>query len=210
MSSFFGKIAADTLGISDIGKIISPKDFDKVDGDDYIFHEDNEKIFFVIKSKSDEYVFTNYAVIHVDGANATSKKRVVNRYEFLNHQVNNVYIETAGHIDLDIEIKFNLNQMHFSIDVDKNQLEQLKDLYKTLFEIGRIQSSNSVYFDNKKESLKIAESMLLKSVCEFSDTNSFITLYKDITNFNLEWLNDATDNFKIRDFSDIYTKYIQN
>lgn len=37
MSSFFGKIAADTLGISDIGKIISPKDFDKVDGDDYIF-----------------------------------------------------------------------------------------------------------------------------------------------------------------------------
>ena len=75
MAGIFGKIASDTLGLSDIGKIISPNDFDKVDGDDYIFHEDNEKIFFVIKSKSDEYVFTNYAVIHVDGSSAVSKKR---------------------------------------------------------------------------------------------------------------------------------------
>ena len=33
-----------------IGKIISPKDFDKVDGDDYIMNEDGEKIYFVIKS----------------------------------------------------------------------------------------------------------------------------------------------------------------
>ena len=46
----FGKIAADALGISDIGKIISPADYDKVDADDYIMHEENEKIFFVIDS----------------------------------------------------------------------------------------------------------------------------------------------------------------
>ena len=51
--NLFGKMAADTLGLSDIGKIISPKDFDKVDGDDYIMNEDGEKIYFVIKSKSD-------------------------------------------------------------------------------------------------------------------------------------------------------------
>ena len=46
--NLFGKMAADTLGLSDIGKIISPKDFDKVDGDDYIMNEDGEKIYFVI------------------------------------------------------------------------------------------------------------------------------------------------------------------
>ena len=33
---FLGRVAADTLGISDIGKIIAPQDFDKVDGDDCI------------------------------------------------------------------------------------------------------------------------------------------------------------------------------
>ena len=66
--NLFGKMAADTLGLSDIGKIISPKDFDKVDGDDYIMNEDGEKIYFVIKSKSDEYVFTNRGLLHVDGS----------------------------------------------------------------------------------------------------------------------------------------------
>ena len=61
--NIFGKMAADTLGLSDIGKIIDPNDFNKVDGDDYIMNEDGEKIYFVIKSKSDEYVFTNRGLI---------------------------------------------------------------------------------------------------------------------------------------------------
>ncbi len=61
----FGKVAADTLGLSDIGKIIEPADYNKVDGDDYIMYEDGEKIYFVIKSKTDEYVFTNRGLLHV-------------------------------------------------------------------------------------------------------------------------------------------------
>ena len=85
--NLFGKMAADTLGLSDIGKIISPKDFDKVDGDDYIMNEDGEKIYFVIKSKSDEYVFTNRGLLHVDGDSAVSKKRVVKRHDFYYEKV---------------------------------------------------------------------------------------------------------------------------
>lgn len=81
--NLFGRMAADTLGLSDIGKIISPRDFDKVDGDDYIMHEDGEKIFFVIKSKSDEYVFTNRGLLHVDGANAISKKELLKDMNFI-------------------------------------------------------------------------------------------------------------------------------
>ena len=53
----FKNMAADLMGISDIGKIIEPKDYDKTDIDDYIFHEDHEKIFFLIKAKTDEYCF---------------------------------------------------------------------------------------------------------------------------------------------------------
>ena len=45
----FKSLAADALGLSDIGKIIPPSEFDKTDVDDYVFHEDNEEIFVVIK-----------------------------------------------------------------------------------------------------------------------------------------------------------------
>ena len=53
----FKNFASDALGLSDIGKIIPPSQFHQTDIDDYIFHEDGEKIYFVIKSKSDEYCF---------------------------------------------------------------------------------------------------------------------------------------------------------
>ena len=48
----FRKAAADVLGLSDLGTIIRPEDYDKVDADDYVMHEDGEKIFFLIKSKA--------------------------------------------------------------------------------------------------------------------------------------------------------------
>ena len=67
------KVAADVLGLSDVGSVITPKDYDKVDADDYVMHEDGEKIYFLIKSKSDEYCFTNKGLLHLDGTSATSK-----------------------------------------------------------------------------------------------------------------------------------------
>ncbi|MEI2468498.1 PH domain-containing protein, partial [Peribacillus frigoritolerans] len=78
----FKKMAADALGLSDIGSVISPADYDKVDADDYIMHEDGEKIYFLIKSKTDEYCFTNQAFIHLDGTSAISKKRTLTRYSY--------------------------------------------------------------------------------------------------------------------------------
>jgi hypothetical protein len=41
--------------MSDIGTIIPPKDDGSVDADDHLFHADGEKIFFLIKSRKDEY-----------------------------------------------------------------------------------------------------------------------------------------------------------
>ncbi len=39
----FGKVAADVLGLSDIGSVIKPENYDKVDADDYVMHEDGER-----------------------------------------------------------------------------------------------------------------------------------------------------------------------
>ena len=41
-------------------------------------------------------------------------------------------IETAGMVDLDCELKFSIDGQDFSIDVTRNQLEQLKNIYKAL------------------------------------------------------------------------------
>lgn len=132
----FKNVAADLLGLSDIGKILAVKDFDKTDVDDYIFSEDGEQIFVVIKSKTDEYCFTNKAILHLDGKSAISKKRTLYRYLYKNYPLSNVLLETAGTVDLDVEIKFSLGAKDFSIDIDKAQIDKVRDLYKALFSIS--------------------------------------------------------------------------
>lgn len=204
--NLFGRMAADTLGLSDIGKIIAPTDFDKVDGDDYIMHEDGEKIFFVIKSKSDEYVFTNRGLLHVDGENAMSKKRTVRRHDFYNEKVTAVTLETAGTIDADVEIKFTIGVKSFSIDVDKRQLEQLKDLYKTLIEISRLQSKNHVAIEDGTNGLKMANDALSRCTIEGNITN----IVQDLTNFNLDWMEALRKTYSNRDFTEVFEKYINN
>ena len=88
----FKQFAAEALGLSDIGVIVESTDFDKVDADDYLFHEDQEKIYFLIKSRKDEYCFTNLALIHVDGESAISAKRLIRRYDYAQHAITQVSI----------------------------------------------------------------------------------------------------------------------
>ena len=132
----FRSLAADALGLSDIGKIIDPKDFDKTDIDEYVFIEDNEKIFVVIKSKTDEYCFTNTAFIHLDGKSAMSKKKTLKRYPYRHYVISKVCVETAGTVDLDAEIKFRIGEEEISIDIEKKQMERIRDIYKALFTIS--------------------------------------------------------------------------
>lgn len=203
----FNKFAADALGLSDIGKIIDAKDFDKVDSDDYIFHEDGEKIYFLIKSKSDEYCFTDRALIHVDGANAVSKKRNLYRYEYFLHTVSNVSLETAGTIDLDVEIKFAVGEKFFSIDVDKKQLEQLKDLYKALMAMSMIQRGNRVHLEESNRSLEIAAKALASAR---NNTQNIGVDFKNINEYAFSWMSANRDTFTKKDYSDIFEKYINN
>lgn len=132
----FKNIASDVLGLSDIGKIIDAKDFDKTDIDEYVFQEDNERIFVVIKSKTDEYCFTNLAFIHLDGNIAVSKKKTLHRYLYKHYAISGVRIETAGTVDLDVELKFKVGEKDVSIDIDKKQIEQVRGIYKALFAIS--------------------------------------------------------------------------
>ena len=201
------KMASDVLGLSDIGKIIGPEDYDKANADDYIRHEDNEKIYFLIKTKSDEYCFTNIAFIHVDGEKAVSSKRLLKRYPYSQYQITDVLLETAGKVDLDVEIKFTLGNQSFSIDVDKKQLAQLNDLYKALVYISEKVYDNNALFE-------IATGSLDKAVTVLHNTRlSDIQLadqYKQLTEFSFSWLTSARDQYQVKDFGDVFERYINN
>ena len=201
----FKKFAAEALGISDIGVIVSPADYDKVDADDYLFHEDGEKIFFLIKSKKDEYCFTNLALIHVDGDSAVSSKRMIKRYEYATQRIGYVAIETAGTLDMDVELKFSIGESAFSIDVKKSFIEQVKDIYKALIAIGKQQARDSVARDNAVRTLEAMGGML--------KLNNLGGEAGVVSHFNavLDNLNDAMLNRHITaDYTRVFERYIQN
>lgn len=206
--NMFKRVASDVLVISDIGSVISPADYDKVDADDYVMHEDNEKIYFLIKSKSDEYCFTNKAVIHLDGTSAMSKKRVLKRYSFREHQISNVFLETAGTVDMDVEIKFVIGSAAFSIDVHKRFIEELKDLYKALIKISEICAENEHSMEFAKKSIEVASATLGRAAGarEGSLTDDFRVLNE--TAFN--WLMNSRKKYHVKDFGYVFEKFINN
>ena len=201
----FKRLAAEALGISDIGVIVGPADYSKVDADDYLFSEDGEQNFFLIKSKKDEYCFTNLALIHVDGDSAVSSKRSIKRYDYASCQVSNVSIETAGTLDMDIELKFSLDNTVFSIDVKKSFIEQLKDIYKALISIGKQQRRDAVCRDNALRALEATASVHKLNIAP--GEGGLVTQYGAL----LAALNTAMlDTHTKRDFSDVFGKYIHN
>jgi hypothetical protein len=201
----FKKIAAEALGISDVGVIVPPADYNKVDADDYLFREDGEKIFFLIKSKKDEYCFTNFGLTHVDGDSAVSSKRTIKRYEYGAHRFAQVTIETAGTIDMDVELKFYVDETYFSIDVRKNFLEPLKDIYKALTMISRLQTRNALARENAVTTLNAVAAMYKVNAVGAED--SVVKMYNAL----LDNLNNAVlDRFGGRDYSPVFEKYIQS
>lgn len=199
----FKRLASEALGLSDIGVIVPPADFDKVDADDYLFHEDNERIFFLIKSKKDEYCFTNLALIHVDGDSAVSSKRSIKRYEYVSDAVADVTIETAGTIDMDVELKFTIGGTVFSIDVRKNFIEQLKDIYKALITIGKMQRRDGLARDNALRCLDALGSMykLGQVAGEEQITQHYNALLATVNTTLL-------DRYNRRDYSPVFERYI--
>lgn len=203
----FKKLASDALGISDIGKIITPEDFDKTESDDYILHEEGEKIHFLIKSKSDEYCFTNRAFIHLDGEKATSSKRNINRYDYYLYPIKDVTVETAGTIDLDLEIKFSLGGQAISVDIDKKEGEAIADLYKSLVTIAHMQAESERKKEFARESLQVSQSLFTDN--RFHDGN-VSGEFEKATTFAFDWFNRTYDENTRKDFGEIFEKYIQN
>ena len=201
----FKRITSDALGLSDIGIIVPPEDYDKVESDDFILQEEKEKIFFLIKSKADEYCFTNRALIHVDGTSAISKKRTLKRLDYYKYTIQNVVLETAGTVDLDVEIKFTIGSHNYSIDVHKKHIEELKNLYKALFKISSMQEINTRYLQYAQNSLEIAS----KTVNRSSSSNPLEREFKTINEYTFEWLTHFHETYNTKDFTSVFETFIK-
>lgn len=202
----FGKAAADALGLSDVGKVIDRQDFDKVASDDYIFSEEEEKIYFLIKSKADEYCFTNRALIHLDGTSAVSKKRTLRRFSYVDHPISQVALETAGTVDLDVEIKFTIGSKDYSIDVHKQHLPQIKDLYKTLTKIATLQRENAAHHAYSNESVDVAARSLPRGLGD----GDLKTRFAELNEYVFQWKTQAHRDYVRKDFGDVFEKFINN
>lgn len=205
----FKSFAADALGLSDIGKILEPKDFDKADVDDFIFPEDNERIFVVIKSKSDEYCFTNLAFIHLDGASAVSRKKTLKRYLYKHYPIADVCIETAGTVDLDAELKFSVGAVEISIDIDKRQISQIRDIYRALFAASERCKLIKKQFETLLETQTAVNQMFsLRDLPE-----QVVLSLPDIINQTVsqveQHFNDRRANIQNYNFNDVFLKYIK-
>jgi hypothetical protein len=201
----FGKLAADALGLSDVGSVIAPADFNKVDADDYVMHEDEEKIFFLIKSKADEYCFTNLALIHLDGTMAASKKRMLRRFGYGEHRISHVMLETAGTIDMDVELKFHIGDNDYSIDVHKKHIEQLKDLYKALIRIGELQRQGEIAMAQAESALQTAAGVLNRAG---TPGQPVVETFQQLTQASFDWLSTARKRYAPRDFGAVFERYI--
>lgn len=207
IDEMFKKVASDALGLSDLGSVIEREDYDKTDADDYVMHEDGEKIYFLIKSKSDEYCFTNKALIHLDGTSAASKKRTLYRYSYYAKAVSNVALETAGTIDLDVEVKFNLGNAAFSIEIHKKHIAEVKNLYKTLLKMEELAIDNQVYLDYSKQSLDLASATLNQSR---GNENRLSAEFSEINQTAFEWLSKQKEQYTRKDYGDIFDLFIDN
>lgn len=203
----FKKLASDALGISDIGIVVSKSDFDKTEADDFVMHESGEVIMYLIKTKSDEYCFTNLALIHVDGQSAISKKRTLKRYDYVNSVIADVDLETAGSIDLDLSIKLSIGNVPLTIDIHKKFANDIKDLYKVLCAISMQMQENKRKYAIAESSLDYASRSMGK--IESGQVAPSVS-FEAMTRFANKWLVNNQKEYIKKDFSDVFSLYINN
>ena len=67
----------------------------------------------------------------------------MSRYDFNQHSLSHVRVETAGNLDADCELKFQIAGGSFSIDVWAKELESLKVVYRALVAVSRAMLRNN-------------------------------------------------------------------
>ncbi len=207
-----GRALAEATGTADICAVIKPTEFHTVDSFRYLLHEDGETPFFVLKSKQAEYCFTDRAVVMLDGGSAVSKKRLVQRFPLSTQEFRDVRLETAGTIDLDIEIKFTLGGRGFSLDVEKKELDALTAFYKALIAIAEIQARGNTMMDLAKLAMQRASESFHRPGASGGSSSSPLAPGQDslvgVTQSAFEWLAHQHQVNNPSNFGPVFARYL--
>ena len=147
-------MTADLTGSADVCKIIPAQQFSQEVTLSYMIP--GEIPYFLLRSKKEEYLFTNLAYICSKGESAANTRRLTIRHNYFESIITNVMFETAGigMTDRDCELKFNIAGQHHSIDIWKNETEEAKGIYRCLVELSRNMVRNDVLMTFAREALK--------------------------------------------------------
>ena len=129
------------------------------------------------------------------------------RYSYREHSISNVVLETAGTVDLDIEIKFVIGSAPFSIDVHKKHIEQLKDLYKALIKIAETCRENEISLEFAQKSLNLASNTLSNATIE---EEQLVDNFKVLNETAFNRLMNSRKKYNVKDFGYIFEKYMNN
>ena len=127
---FANKVGATLSGSADNCSMVSRSEFSNEQTIQYMLP--NESAMILLKSVKDEFLFTDKALIFVDGDSITSPKRTIRRTDFYENPIDNVVFVTAGTMDNDVSISFKLGSTHFRIEMRKSETENAKIVTKCL------------------------------------------------------------------------------
>ena len=114
-----------------------------------------------------------------------------------------VTLETAGTVDLDVELKFFLGEENFSIDVKKSELEGLTQFYKALVKLASEQKENKTHYQFSERALNTAFSTLAHSrpVDDLAGTAEKLTVMID------KHLNSTHERFGVKNYEHVFKLY---
>lgn len=151
----------------------------------FLLSEEGERPLCILKSRQDEYVWTDRALIHVDGQSATSTKRLITRYAYAHHRLSDVLFETAGVADRDCEIKFRMGSRSFSLDVAKGETARLAGLYKALTSFATVQAANAAAFEDGLKAVALGTEATGRTAVPTADAAVIGGILAELTNRTL-------------------------
>lgn len=171
------KIAADFAGTADNCTVVARSAIPHEASSRFLLN--NEIPFVFLKSAKEEHIFTDQAYVSICGNSSVGTKRMVRRLDFFSYPISNVHFETSGvgMTDQDCELKFVMNNNHFSIDIKKAEMEAGIQIYRTLTALSNYQARNL--------------SMLGAIGASMNHRNLHLTVGKDDLTSTLATLNSA-------------------
>jgi hypothetical protein len=130
--------------IADVCKCIAPPEFPKEPNAIYLLP--GERIQMLLRSGKETHIFSNLAYVQIVGANASTGRRLVRRFDYVDSPISRVCYESAGMgmSDRDVELKFHIKGESISIDIWKSEAQTAIFFYKVLAAIENFQGRNEL------------------------------------------------------------------